>query len=163
MTCMNATFSFFYFMPTGPLDTNITQTITNIARAATSGRRRHSTSIPPTALPIPDPPQHTNVRHPNRASVDVYGNLVPEDSNATSRRNSQVLEEVKNTLQIEFEGGTQVIVRPNRVVRGKVTLNAVERIYATKLVIRVSECKSLSTANLYVLPSFELKRWLWSK
>ncbi|ORE07031.1 hypothetical protein BCV72DRAFT_227346 [Rhizopus microsporus var. microsporus] len=136
MTCMNATFSFFYFMPTGPLDTNITQTITNIARAATAGRRRHSTSIPPTTLPIPDPPQHTNVRHPNRASVDVYGNLVPEDSNATSKRNSQVLEEVKNTLQIEFEGGTQVIVRPNRVVRGKVTLNAVERIYATKLVIR---------------------------
>ncbi|KAG1451051.1 hypothetical protein G6F46_011313 [Rhizopus delemar] len=116
-------------MPSGESN-NITQTISNIARAATT-RRRHSTSIPPTTLPIPEPPQHTNVTRRNRASVDVYGHLLPED-----KRNSQLIEEMKNSLHIEFEGGAHVIVRPNRIVRGQVILKAIERLYATKLVIK---------------------------
>lgn len=130
-------------MPSGESN-NITQTISNIARAATT-RRRHSTSIPPTTLPIPEPPQHTNVTRRNRASVDVYGHLLSED-----KRNSQIIEEAKNSLHIEFEGGAHVIVRPNRIVRGQVILKAIERLYATKLVIKVKRCYLIKKIVLQV-------------
>ncbi|KAI9267341.1 hypothetical protein BY458DRAFT_490497 [Sporodiniella umbellata] len=127
-----------------PTESNLTQTLSNIARAAKT-RRRHSTSIPPSTLSIPDPPQHTNVTRRNRASVDVYGNLVSED-----KRNSVNFEEVKNQIQIEFNGGAHVIVRPNRVVRGQVILRAVERLYGTKLVIkfRAEEVATVRAAEL---------------
>ncbi|KAI8874938.1 hypothetical protein K501DRAFT_264458, partial [Backusella circina FSU 941] len=41
-----------------------------------------------------------------------------------------------SSLAIEFDGGTHVIVRPNRVVRGKVILTAVERLYVSKIRIK---------------------------
>jgi hypothetical protein len=40
-------------------------------------------------------------------------------------------------LTIEFDGGNHVIVRPNRIVRGKVILNLCERIHVTRIRIKV--------------------------
>lgn len=42
------------------------------------------------------------------------------------------------TLSLEFEGGTHVIVRPNRIVRGKVLFEVAERTLATRLRIKVN-------------------------
>ncbi|KAI7901791.1 uncharacterized protein BX663DRAFT_88877 [Cokeromyces recurvatus] len=39
-------------------------------------------------------------------------------------------------MVIEFDSGAHVIVRPNRIIRGKVILTAVERLYVTKIRIK---------------------------
>jgi hypothetical protein len=122
---------------------SITHTIGNIARAATT-RHRHSRHLSSTtALPVPPPPQHTNVathRHDQQSNVHSHGlsadsstttnastNLSQSPSNtspADNRRMSQAGltadDGFVNNITIEFDGGTHVIVRPNRVVRGNV-------------------------------------------
>ncbi|KAI7887091.1 hypothetical protein K492DRAFT_139681 [Lichtheimia hyalospora FSU 10163] len=40
------------------------------------------------------------------------------------------------SIDIEFDGDTQVIIRPNRVVKGKVVLHAVDRVYLTRIRIK---------------------------
>lgn len=42
------------------------------------------------------------------------------------------------SLSLEFDGGTHVIVRPNRIVRGKVVLDVAEKMLATRLRIKVN-------------------------
>lgn len=100
----------------------------NLARAATS-RHRHSQHINSmsSALPVPQPPQHTNVtsQHARHLSADTTNSshLSTSPSSGTEhRRNSQVNltpeDGPVNNLLIEFEGGSHVIVRPNRIIRG---------------------------------------------
>jgi hypothetical protein len=130
---------------TGGLVEQAGNTIENIARAATT-RHRHSTHFTSsTVIPVPPPPQHTNissVHHnssmggtvtnntttANRLSAD-YSSSAPSsvtiyvDHNGI-RRNSQVglissVDGPTSNMSIEFDGGTHVIVRPNRIVRGK--------------------------------------------
>lgn len=149
---------------TDSIETNsITHTIGNLARAATT-RHRHSQHLSSTtALPVPPPPQHTNVSsHPHdhattaaanthRLSAD-YSSSAPNHvshspSNSAShldnRRNSAVglsaVDGPINNMTIEFDGGTHVIVRPNRIIRGKVVLTAVERLYVTRIRVKVSK------------------------
>lgn len=141
---------------------SITHTIGNLARAATT-RHRHSQHLSSTtALPVPQPPQHTNVAthshdhsstatttHAHRLSGD-YSTSAPNNfshspsnscSHLDSQRNSvaslSATDGVSNDMAIEFDGGTHVIVRPNRIIRGKVILTAVERLYVTRIRIKV--------------------------
>jgi hypothetical protein len=57
------------------------------------------------------------------------------NSNA-SNRNSTILS--STMLAIEFDGGNQVIIRPNRIIRGKVLLNLSEKIHVTRIRVKVS-------------------------
>jgi hypothetical protein len=41
-------------------------------------------------------------------------------------------------LAIDFDGGNQVIVRPNRIIRGKVLLNLSEKMHVTRIRVKVS-------------------------
>lgn len=114
-------------------NSSISHTIGNIARAATT-RHRHSTHLNSTsALPLPPPPpQHTNVAHhdPHRAdqasSVPTHLSHSPTHltTHTDQRRNSQAglsaMDGSHNNLTIEFDGGTHVIVRPNRIIRGNI-------------------------------------------
>ena len=132
---------------------NITQTIGNLARAATT-RRRHSTHISShtnssSSLTVPQPPQHTNVAVPNpRLSGDFSNSHSPliatTMDHTNNRRSSQagLVDVPASNLVIEFDGGTHVIVRPNRIIRGKVILTTAERLYVTRIRIKVSELKS---------------------
>jgi hypothetical protein len=113
----------------------ITQTIGNFARAATT-RHRHSRHLSgTTALPVPPPPQHTNVlthRHDQQANphttdctATVPANLSRSPSNTSPTDNRYISQAgltaddgLVNNITIEFDGGTHVIVRPNRVIRG---------------------------------------------
>ncbi|KAI8987678.1 hypothetical protein BDF20DRAFT_851601 [Mycotypha africana] len=148
------------------LETNIG----NLARAATTRHSNSNASVGRTngsmaSLPIPQPPQHTNVpsldqQQIHRMSAE-YSHSAPNHSshlqginptnsgslhnssslsNLAHRRNSQVnlspLDGPSNNIIIEFEGGNHVIVRPNRIIRGKVTLTVVERIYVTRVRIK---------------------------
>lgn len=145
---------------TDSIETNsITHTIGNLARAATT-RHRHSQHLSSTtALPVPQPPQHTNVSshaHDHTATANArrlsadYSSSAPNSfshspSNSSSqldnRRNSAVglsaIDGPINNMTIEFDGGTHVIVRPNRIIRGKVVLTAVERLYVTRIRVKV--------------------------
>lgn len=115
---------------------SISHTIGNLARAATT-RHRHSTHLSSSTLPVPPPPQHTNVAsHPHDTTTNTrlssdYSSSVPTNishspsgssTHLDHRRNSQVglsaVDGPNNNLIIEFDGGTHVIVRPNRVIRG---------------------------------------------
>jgi hypothetical protein len=116
----------------------------NLARAATT-RHRHSQNLSQSssALPVPPPPQHTNVatQHSRHLSADTTSHLSTSPSNTNdNRRNSQVIltpeDGSTNNMVIEFEGGTHVIVRPNRIIRGKVILTALERMYVSKIRIK---------------------------
>lgn len=99
----------------------------NLARAATT-RHRHSQNLSQSssALPVPPPPQHTNVatQHSRHLSADNTTSHLSTSPSTTSdnRRNSQVIltpeDGPTNNMVIEFEGGTHVIVRPNRIIRG---------------------------------------------
>jgi hypothetical protein len=146
---------------TDSIETNsITHTIGNLARAATT-RHRHSQHLSAaTPLPVPQPPQHTNVHthdystttattNAHRLSAD-YSTSAPNNfshspSNSSSyldsRRNSAVglsaVDGSINNMTIDFDGGTHVIVRPNRIIRGKVILTAVERLYVTRIRVKV--------------------------
>ncbi|GAB5588586.1 hypothetical protein Unana1_03486 [Umbelopsis nana] len=71
------------------------------------GNRNRSSSVNASASPISVAPS----------------NPTPSDSAPTS-------------LVVEFDGGSHVIVRPNRTIRGTVVLNAAERIYATRIRIK---------------------------
>jgi hypothetical protein len=113
---------------------SITQAIGNLARAATT-RHRHSATLSSSssgALPLPQTPQHTNApqHRRNRASGDLSTSMPshsPSMSHLDTRRLSTastgsasgVQDGPVSSLTIEFDGGTHVIVRPNRVVRGK--------------------------------------------
>lgn len=138
-------FSFFFakeiIMPNSL--SSLTDSITdigNMALAATT-RHRHSTHLSGTSLPVPPPPQHTNVashphnnnsahNHNNRLSADVSSSAPMNYSQSPStqsshldhRRNSAVGLSAEdgptNNMTIEFDGGTHVIVRPNRIIRG---------------------------------------------
>ncbi|KAG2201266.1 hypothetical protein INT47_006769 [Mucor saturninus] len=125
---------------------SISHTIGNIARAATT-RHRHSTHLSSTsALPVPPPPpQHTNVashHDPHRAdySSSVPTSHVSHSPATDARRNSQAglsaVDGPNNNLTIEFDGGTHVIVRPNRIIRGKIILTAVDRLYVTRIRVK---------------------------
>ncbi|OBZ84493.1 hypothetical protein A0J61_07455 [Choanephora cucurbitarum] len=126
---------------------NITQTIGNLARAATT-RRRHSTHISShtnssSSLTVPQPPQHTNVAVPNpRLSGDFSNSHSPliatTMDHTNNRRSSQagLVDVPASNLVIEFDGGTHVIVRPNRIIRGKVILTTAERLYVTRIRIK---------------------------
>lgn len=152
---------------TDSIETNsITHTIGNLARAATT-RHRHSQHLgATTVLPVPQPPQHTNVHthdhstaaatattNAHRLSAD-YSTSAPNNfshspSNSSShldnRRNSAVglsaVDGPINNMTIDFDGGTHVIVRPNRIIRGKVVLTAVERLYVTRIRVKVRDFK----------------------
>lgn len=176
---------------TDSIETNsITHTIGNLARAATT-RHRHSQHLDATTvLPVPQPPQHTNVHthdhstaaatatattNANRLSAD-YSTSAPNNfshspSNSSShldnRRNSAVglsaVDGPINNMTIDFDGGTHVIVRPNRIIRGKVVLTAVERLYVTRIRVKVRYFKKFQflthlTKNIVFLFSFELKK-----
>ncbi|CAO3662009.1 unnamed protein product [Umbelopsis ramanniana] len=71
------------------------------------GNRNRSSSVNASAAPI----------------VVAPSNPTPSDSAPTS-------------LLIEFDGGSHVIVRPNRTIRGTVVLNATDRLYATRIRIK---------------------------
>lgn len=58
-------------------------------------------------------------------------------SSTASNRNSVVIS-ASTMLAIEFEGGNQVIVRPNRIIRGKVLLNVSEKIHVTRIRVKVN-------------------------
>lgn len=51
------------------------------------------------------------------ASINSLTGNGPESATQKKRRESNV---PLPTLSIEFEGGTHVIIRPNRVIRGKI-------------------------------------------
>ncbi|CAM0137739.1 hypothetical protein VKS41_000949 [Umbelopsis sp. WA50703] len=72
------------------------------------GNRNRSSSINTNAVPI---------------------TVVPATQSATDST-------APTSLVIEFDGGSHVIVRPNRTIRGTVILNATERIYATRIRIK---------------------------
>ncbi|KAI9271092.1 hypothetical protein EDC94DRAFT_597097 [Helicostylum pulchrum] len=120
---------------------SITHTIGNIARAATT-RHRHSTHLSSSALPVPPPPQHTNVHHQDTAHTDHTASSIAQSPSSAShldhRRSSQagLIEGQTSNMIIEFDGGTHVIVRPNRIIRGKVVLNAAERLHVTRVRIK---------------------------
>lgn len=147
-----ATRSFSIFLQKDIMTNNegITQTIGNIARAATTIHRHSRRLSSTTALPVPPPPQHTNVSthhqnqptnaHSHRLSVDctatVPANVSQSPVNASPIENRRVSlvgltaeDGLVNNINIEFDGGTHVIVRPNRVIRGMYFL----RKYAPRL------------------------------
>ncbi|GAA5798484.1 hypothetical protein EDC94DRAFT_593667 [Helicostylum pulchrum] len=62
-----------------------------------------------------------------------------QDRSSNHSRNTSIRRESTSQspmLTIEFDGGTHVIVRPNRIVRGKVILNITERIHVTRIRIK---------------------------
>lgn len=132
--------------------------IGNMALAATT-RHRHSTHLSGTSLTVPPPPQHTNVashphdnnsthNHSHRLSADVSSSAPMNYSQSPStqsshldhRRNSAVGLSAEdgptNNMTIEFDGGTHVIVRPNRIIRGKVVLTVIDRLYVTRIRVK---------------------------
>jgi hypothetical protein len=131
--------------------------IGNMALSAATTRHRHSTNLSSSALPVPPPPLHTNVAHHPPPSQDTNShqnsndtshnnnnnnNLSPSTASRNdSRRNSQVglsaEDGQENNMTIEFDGGTHVIVRPNRIIRGKVVLAVIDKIYVTRIRVKV--------------------------
>lgn len=112
---------------------SITHTIGNIARAATT-RHRHSTHLSSSALSVPPPPQHTNVHPQDTAHTDHTASSIAQSPSSAShldhRRSSQagLIEGQTSNMIIEFDGGTHVIVRPNRIIRGN-TEKKIENIH----------------------------------
>lgn len=82
-----------------------------------SGRRSNENSI------------HSNSSSSRNRSDSTSATTVPSSSTSS---NSPI-------LNIEFDGGTHVIVRPNRIVRGKVILNIADRIHVTRIRIKVNK------------------------
>ena len=109
--------------------------IGNAAIAVTT-RHRHSRNLSDgSGLTVPGPPQHTNVAthhaHDTSSSrltantsshTHSSSTLSSSTSSTDNRRNSQAglsaEDGSENNMTIEFEGGTHVIIRPNRIIRG---------------------------------------------
>ncbi|KAI8979984.1 hypothetical protein BDB01DRAFT_251546 [Pilobolus umbonatus] len=68
-------------------------------------------------------------------SMGTYTSINPSPSES-GRRNSGSLSALSPMLSIEFEGGSQIIIRPNRIIRGKVILNITEKIHFTRIRIK---------------------------
>ncbi|KAI9308567.1 hypothetical protein BJ944DRAFT_95697 [Cunninghamella echinulata] len=108
-------------------------------------RQRASSSV--TALPIPQAPEHTNHRHYQiesnlrRHPYSVLSSSAPSISQLSAQMNNNNTNGHNNNsstdlhhknylhmnaneilgsfITLDFEGGTHVIVRPNRIIRGK--------------------------------------------
>lgn len=99
-------------------------------------RTRNRANSAVSTLPTPLSPEHTNHRHsqpdPNwRRSQPELSSSAPQtsylqshptsassmDSRHTSTTNGT--DGITNSLSVDFEGGAHVIVRPNRIIRGK--------------------------------------------
>jgi hypothetical protein len=99
-------------------------------------RTRNRANSAVSTLPTPLSPEHTNHRHsqpdPNwRRSQPELSSSAPQasylqshptaassmDSRHTSTTNGT--DGLTNSLSVDFEGGAHVIVRPNRIIRGK--------------------------------------------
>ncbi|KAG2217277.1 hypothetical protein INT45_005379 [Circinella minor] len=107
-----------------PVPTN-----TNSSNRTRSGSQSSTSQTPfSTSAPSFSNLFHSGDRNSRHLSVDS------EQSNENNSSNT-TLPQV-TSLSIEFEGGTHVIVRPNRVVRGKVILNAAERMHVTRIRIK---------------------------
>ncbi|KAI9253774.1 hypothetical protein BDA99DRAFT_162935 [Phascolomyces articulosus] len=112
------------------------------------------TNHPSHSPPIPTPTHSTNrIRSGSQSSSHIpFSTSAPSFSNLfhagdrSSRHLSLESDQNENTststlpqvtsLSIEFEGGTHVIIRPNRIVRGKVVLEAAERMHVTRIRIK---------------------------
>ncbi|KAI8137809.1 hypothetical protein BJV82DRAFT_634120 [Fennellomyces sp. T-0311] len=72
-----------------------------------------------------------------------------------------------NTVSVEFDGDTQmVILRPNRIIRGRVVVHAVERIYVTQIQIKfraeeVAMAKVDATMHQCITTLFEAQYTVW--
>jgi hypothetical protein len=99
--------------------------------------RNRANSAMSTTLPTPLSPEHTNHRHsqpdpnwrrsqpelsssaPSASYLNTHPNTGSGDSRSTSNINSPNPDGLTSSLTVEFEGGAHVIVRPNRIIRGK--------------------------------------------
>ncbi|KAI8090678.1 hypothetical protein BDF21DRAFT_411805 [Thamnidium elegans] len=109
----------------------------------------------PVSLAIPSPPtsnySHTtgSSRRLSQTITDIVSVATPTDrSRSSSSPPSPIkVEQGPNKLSISFDGGSQIIVRPNRIVRGVVTLNNIKPIHATQIRIRF-RAEEVATAKV---------------
>ncbi|KAF7724651.1 hypothetical protein EC973_000823 [Apophysomyces ossiformis] len=111
--------------------------MTNLVANASQVMSRHRANSSASILPIPGSPLHTN--HINdylSSSAPSVGSSIGLNERRISQSNVHLPEQTLTVLAIEFEGGAHVILRPNRVVRGKVVLDVVEKLYMTRIRIK---------------------------
>ncbi|KAI8071057.1 hypothetical protein BC940DRAFT_295154 [Gongronella butleri] len=113
-----------------------------------SRARSHSSVA---TLPSPQTPEHTNQQRHSTAfdatsnqytSSDLSSSLPSSPSilatlsSSPRDRASSICEPPPSSMTVEFDGGTHVIIRPGRVVRGLVILDLTEKTHVTRIRIR---------------------------
>lgn len=107
---------------------NQTQNLLNVNSAFNTRSRRHSQ--PQLSSSAPSFGSYLN----GTASIDHQSSA--RTSTSSLRRESASIPN-SPTLSIEFDGGNHVIIRPNRIIRGKVILDTAERIHVTRIRAKV--------------------------
>ncbi|KAK4512170.1 uncharacterized protein ATC70_013413 [Mucor velutinosus] len=125
--------------PTHPTHLNPPQDLLSVNRPMSMSERRNSQSQLSSSAPSfgsflnGQNPVH-NDQSSNRSSTS--SNRQDSRRNSTAQRRESVANSHSSMLTIEFDGGNHVIVRPNRIVRGKVVLNLCERIHVMRIRIK---------------------------
>ncbi|KAG2203455.1 hypothetical protein INT47_008182 [Mucor saturninus] len=114
------------------------------------------TSLPANTLTVPatntECSNNNNTNASRRLSqtiTDIVTGSTPTGRNRSSSSppSPTKLEQGPNKISIEFDGGGQIIVRPNRIVRGVVILNNVKQIQASQIRIRF-RAEEMATAKV---------------
>lgn len=112
-----------------PQQSNLLSTTDN-----TQPNRRNSTS----QLSSSAPSFPSFLSNP-RGSASSSSNLIENSNRSSTASNRNSTANLCSTmLAIDFDGGNQVIVRPNRIIRGKVLLNLSEKMHVTRIRVKVS-------------------------
>ncbi|KAI7867093.1 hypothetical protein BDF14DRAFT_1805468 [Spinellus fusiger] len=102
--------------------------------------------------------EQESIYHSLSSSAPSFGALFQNINENTTHSAVNPLDIPKPMFSIEFEGGSHVILRPDRIVRGKVLLNLTERIHATRIRIKF---RGEESATVKVEESFDSKgEWL---
>ncbi|KAL9552848.1 hypothetical protein MBANPS3_003573 [Mucor bainieri] len=121
----------------------------------------HSSTL---AIPSLSPPEcastasshASSASSPRRLSQTITDIVTGSNPNATRSRSgssprspspTQVEVQIPKKLSIEFEGGTHIIVRPNRIIRGVVHLKTPQPIQASQIRIRF-RAEEVATAKV---------------
>lgn len=126
--------------PTHPTHLNPPQDLLSVNHPMSMSERRNSQSQLSSSAPsfgsyLNGQNPGSNDQSSNRSSTS--SNRRDGRRNSTAYRRESVASSNSPMLTIEFDGGNHVIVRPNRIVRGKVVLNLCERIHVTRIRIKV--------------------------
>lgn len=132
--------------PTRSTHLNPPQDLLSVNHPMSSSERRNSQSQLSSSAPSfgsflngqqQQPSNHTD-HSSNRSSTSSNRRRESSAVGSGNRRES-VASSNSSMLTIEFDGGNHVIIRPNRIVRGKVILNLCERIHVTRIRIKVKQ------------------------